>query len=209
MAIISPAAAQEAAPHDTQEAGGGAEAAGAEHIGAGATQAHGGAHESGGFPPFESQNFAPQLVWLALIFGLLYVLMSRIALPRVGRILSNRESKIAADLDASREMQAKAQSAALANDETLRLRRAEAQAIGRSAQESISAEIAARRGAEERIFKGRLDEADRRIAADKTQALASVEQIATEAAAAILGKLTGGEVDPAALTAEYRAVQSN
>ena len=192
MAIISSAFAEEAATTQAQT-----------------SQAHGGgAHEGGAFPPFEMQNFAPQLVWLALIFGVLYVLMSRVALPRVGRILSDRDARIAADLDASREMQTKAQAAALANDETLRMKREEARAIGRSAQESISTESAARRDQEEKKFKSRLDEADTRIAADKARALANVEQIATDAAAAIVRKLTGGDVDPATLAAEYHAVKA-
>ena len=192
MAIISSAFAEEAATTQAQT-----------------SQAHGGgAHEGGAFPPFEMQNFAPQLVWLALIFGVLYVLMSRVALPRVGRILSDRDAKIAADLDASREMQTKAQAAALANDETLRMKREEARAIGRSAQERISAESAARRDQEEKKFKSRLDEADTRIAADKARALANVEAIATDAAAAIVRKLTGGDVDPATLAAEYHAVKA-
>jgi F-type H+-transporting ATPase subunit b len=192
MAIISSAFAEEAATTQAQT-----------------SQAHGGgAHEGGAFPPFEMQNFAPQLVWLALIFGVLYVLMSRVALPRVGRILSDRDARIAADLDASREMQTKAQAAALANDETLRMKREEARAIGRSAQERISAESAARRDQEEKKFKSRLDEADTRIAADKARALANVEAIATDAAAAIVRKLTGGDVDPATLAAEYHAVKA-
>ena len=192
MAIISSAFAEEAATTQAQT-----------------SQAHGGgAHEGGAFPPFEMQNFAPQLVWLALIFGVLYVLMSRVALPRVGRILSDRDARIAADLDASREMQTKAQAAALANDETLRMKREEARAIGRSAQESISTESAARRDQEEKKFKSRLDEADTRIAADKARALANVEQIATDAAAAIVRKLTGGDVDQATLAAEYHAVKA-
>jgi F-type H+-transporting ATPase subunit b len=42
-----------------------------------------------GFPPFNTETFVSQLLWLALIFLALYLLMSRIALPRVGSILEN------------------------------------------------------------------------------------------------------------------------
>lgn len=45
------------------------------------TEAHGGAHEDVGFPPLETETFAGQLVWLAITFGLLYVLLSRMVLP--------------------------------------------------------------------------------------------------------------------------------
>ena len=52
----------------------------------------------GGFPPFESHTFGSQLLWLAITFGALYFLMSRIALPRVASILETRSDRIASDL---------------------------------------------------------------------------------------------------------------
>lgn len=169
------------------------------------TLEHGGAHESA-FPPFETSNFAPQLVWLALIFGLLYLLMSRLALPRVASILSNRRTTIDADLDASRELQAKAQSAAQRNDATLQAKKVEAQAIGREAHEKIAAEVSSARAAAEQKFAAALAEAEARISAEKAQALTHVESIAGDAAAAILAKLTGGSVDPAVIATAYKNV---
>lgn len=168
------------------------------------------AHHEGGFPPFQTENFAPQIVWLVVIFSVLYLLMSRLALPRVGRIIENRAAKIAADLDASREMQAEAQAAAKANDETLRLRREEAQAIGRDAQQKIAAEAAARRTAAEADAAEKIRAAEARIVAAKNDALANVEQIAVEAAAAIIEKLTGARADDSQLKAEFqRSVKSS
>jgi F-type H+-transporting ATPase subunit b len=164
------------------------------------------AHHEGAFPPFQTENFAPQLVWLVLIFGFLYILMSRIALPRVGGIIENREAKIASDLDASRDMQAKAQAAAAANDENLRLRREEAQTIGREAQQKIASETAARRARAESEASEKIRAAEARIAAAKSAALANVEEIALDAAASIVEKLTGAPADRARLAAEYKSV---
>ena len=57
----------------------------------------------GGFPPFQSETYASQLVWLAVAFVLLYVLMSKLALPRVAAIIESRQNQIEGDLaDASR-----------------------------------------------------------------------------------------------------------
>jgi F-type H+-transporting ATPase subunit b len=200
MAIISSAHAAEA----EQETQGAPEAQGThESVGAPGGEAH---HE-GVFPPFQTENFAPQLVWLVLIFGVLYVLMSRIALPRVGGIIENREARISADLDASRDMQSKAQAAAQANDETLRRRREEAQAIGREAQQKIAAETAAQRTRAESEAAEKIRAAEARIGAAKTAALANVEEIAVDAAASIIEKLTGAPADRARLAAEYQSAK--
>lgn len=185
MANIVLAAAEEAAPH-------------------GATQGTVEHHGGGDFPPFDVANFAPQLVWLALIFGLLYVLMSRIALPRIGTILSDRETRIESDLAASRELQSKAQAAAAEHDETLRATKAQAQAIGRDAQQQAAAETQARRSAQEAEFSKKLAEADAQITAAKAQALAHVEEIATDAAGSILEKLTGARIAAETLRGEYQ-----
>jgi F-type H+-transporting ATPase subunit b len=197
MAIISSAFAAEEAEQAT-------EGVADSHAG---SLAEGGAHHEGGFPPFEKENFAPQLIWLALIFGLLYVLMSRVALPRVGKIIGDRETRISADLDASREMQAKAQAAAAANDETLRVRREEAQAIGREAQQKISQQIAAQRAAAEKEAAEKMRAAEERIAAAKAEALANIGDTATEAAAEILRKLTGASIETASLRSELNAIK--
>lgn len=172
------------------------------------TVGEGKAHHEGGFPPFEVENFAPQLIWLVLIFGVLYVLMSRIALPRVGSILETREAKIAGDLDAARELQAKAQAAAKENEDNLRLRREEAQTIGRDAQQKIAAETAAQRTRAEAEAAEKIRAADERISAAKTQALANVEAIAVDAAASIIEKLTGAKPDGGALAAAYQSTKN-
>jgi len=192
--MISSAQAQEA-PHESPAAEGG------EHTGA---LAPGGAHETGGFPPFETQNFAPQLVWLALIFGVLYLLMSRIALPRVANILATRDTTIGADLDAARESQSKAQAAAQHNDATLKAKKDEAQSIGREAQARIAAEVGQLRAAAEQKFAAELAAAEARIAGEKAEGLTHVGAIAQDAAAAIVAKLTGVQVDAATLAEAAR-----
>src|SRR5438067_12721483 len=69
-----------------------------------------------GFPPFNSHTFASQLLWLALLFVALYVLMSRVALPRVGSILEERRRHIGADLAEAQRFK-DASDAAIAGDE--------------------------------------------------------------------------------------------
>ena len=67
-----------------------------------ATQAPGGAKPQ--FPPFNPETFASQMLWFAITFVLLYFLMSRVALPRVGAIVVARAGKIADDLAAAQKL---------------------------------------------------------------------------------------------------------
>ena len=50
------------------------------------------------FPPLDAGTFAPQLIWLALTFGLLYLLLKRFYLPRVGEVIEERRERIQRDL---------------------------------------------------------------------------------------------------------------
>jgi F-type H+-transporting ATPase subunit b len=200
MAIISSAVAAEEATHENHAAAGGEE-----HEGAAGTLAPGGAHHEGGaFPPFETSNFEHQLVWLVLVFGALYLLMSRIALPRVAGILAHRENTIGSNLDAARELQAKAHAADAENNATLRAKKEEAQAIGRDGQEKIGAEVGALRANAEKKFAEEIAASEARIAAEKAEALSHVENLAKDAASAIIAKLTGAHVDANIIAAAYR-----
>ena len=66
-----------------------------------------GAH--GAFPPFAGETFASQLLWFAIAFGLLYYVMSRIALPRIGAVMENRSQRIAGDLAEAERLRAESE----------------------------------------------------------------------------------------------------
>ena len=163
------------------------------------TAAHGGTETV--FPPFDPTHWPSQLFWLVVLFGILYLLMSRIALPRVGQILEDRAERIAADLNAARAAQAQAATAQQAHDKTVADARAVAQATAREAHDAVTAEADAKRHALEADLAAKLAAADAQIAAGKTAAMANVQSIAADAAAAIVQQLTGRAPDRAAIQA--------
>lgn len=169
------------------------------------TEVPGGAHAKGVFPPFDSSTFAPQLIWLALIFGALYLLMSRIALPRIENILEARRSRIAGDLDDAADMQRKAQAAGAAYEKTLADAKAQAQTMAQKTRDQLAAEAAARRKTLEDELNGKLVDAERSIAASRAQAMTHVTEIAVGAAGEIVAQITGKPADAQAIA---RAVAS-
>ncbi|KRB01500.1 hypothetical protein ASD83_08375 [Devosia sp. Root685] len=155
------------------------------------TEAHGGEHDSGVFPPFDPATFPSQLLWLAITFGLLYVLMSKVALPRIGSILENRKSIVDADLAAADASRQKTDAAIAAYEAALADARSKAQGIANETREKIQADLAAKRSAVETDLTAKVTEAETRIAATKRDALTHVDEIATETAQTVVGQIIG------------------
>src|SRR5713226_4107678 len=80
-----------------------------------------------GFPPFDAHSFASQLIWLALTFIALYLLMSRVALPRIGSILEERRRHIEADLAEAQRLKGDSDAAIAAYEKALADARGRAQ----------------------------------------------------------------------------------
>jgi F-type H+-transporting ATPase subunit b len=159
-------------------------------------------HEgSSAFPPFDAANFAPLLVWLALSFGLLYLLMAKIALPRVEDILQKRSAKINGDLGEAYAMREKADQASAAYEKTLTDAKTKAQLLAQETHAKLAGETESKRQTLEAALNAKLQAAEVEIEAMKAKAMGNVETIAQDAAAAIVERITGKSVDPKVIAA--------
>lgn len=166
--------------------------------GAPATAAHTAADGHGGkaaFPPFEKSTFASQLVSLAIAFVLLYVIVSRLALPRVGGLIDARKGVIDGDLAEAQRLRNESDAALKAYESELAAARARAQAIGNETREKLTAQSDAERKALEQRLAEKLDKAEAQIASMRTAAMGNVRSIASDAASAIVQQLTGQAPD--------------
>ena len=143
------------------------------------------------FPPFAKETFASQLVWLAITFVALYLMISRIAVPRIGGILEERAKRIEGDFAAAQRMKDESEAALAAYEKSLAEARGRAQAIGTEIRDKLHAEGEERRKALEAKLNGELADAEKQIAATKSAAMANVRGIAVDAAAAIVERLIG------------------
>jgi F-type H+-transporting ATPase subunit b len=145
----------------------------------------------GGFPPFQPQAFASQLVWLTIAFVLLYVLMAKWALPRVGAIIEDRQKKIADDLADAERLKQQSGEAVAAYEKALADARARAQAIANETRERQQAQADATRKTLEDGLNAKLTAAEKSIADTRQAAMANVRVIAEDAARAIIERLIG------------------
>ncbi|HEV2573441.1 MAG TPA: ATP F0F1 synthase subunit B [Beijerinckiaceae bacterium] len=151
------------------------------------------------FPPFDPTWFASQLIWLAITFGLLYWLMSRVALPRVAEILKTREDRIAGDLKSASDMQKQADDAAVAYEKALSDAKGNAQTTVQQMRDKLNAQIESDRKTLEAGLNDKLAAAEAQIASTKAQAMGSVAGIATDTAGEIIKHITGKGADAAAI----------
>ena len=148
-------------------------------------------------PQLDPAGFVPQLFWLAVSFLVLYVLMKRLAVPRVGRAIEARRQQLDGDLGRAGALRAEAEAALAAYEQTLSTARAEAQATLRQTSGRMAAEAAERQRELAQSLAQQVAEAERRIAEGKDQALSEVRGIALEVGRAVVEKLTGSAPDPA------------
>jgi F-type H+-transporting ATPase subunit b len=143
------------------------------------------------FPPFQKDTFASQLVSLLVAFVALYLIVSRIALPRVGSLLDERQNAIEGDLAEAQKLKDASDAALKAYESELAAARSRAQAIGTETREKLNAASESERKTLEQRLSVKLAEAEKTIASTREAAMRNVRGIAADAASAIVQRLTG------------------
>jgi F-type H+-transporting ATPase subunit b len=159
-----------------------------------------------GMPQLDFSTFTPQLFWLAIWFVILYLLMAKLALPRVNKVMEARRQRREGDLARATQLRADAEAASAAYQSALAEARAQAQSTIKETSDRLAADAAERQRALATTLAEQIAEAERRIAGTKEQALAEVHGIAVDVGRSIVEKLTGAAPDPAKLAA---AVESS
>jgi F-type H+-transporting ATPase subunit b len=147
---------------------------------------------SGGLPQFDPTWWAGQVVWLVIIFAALYMVLSKVLLPKVAHAIDSREGKIAGDIADARRLKQEAEAQAAAAAAEMAEARAKAQKVASDAKAKANAEAAERQGVEEAKLNQRLAIAEAEIRSARDQAMGNVKTIAVETAQAIVERLTGG-----------------
>ncbi|MFQ5625883.1 MAG: ATP F0F1 synthase subunit B [Methyloligellaceae bacterium] len=145
-------------------------------------------------PQLELHDFAPQLIWLAVSFISLYLIMARVALPRIATVIEERRDRIASDLDQAEQLKQKTDEAIAAYEQALAEARAKALGIAQETREALAAEVDAEKAQAGKQIDEKTAEAEKRIAQAKSDALAHVNEVAADVAEAIVKDLIGGKL---------------
>ena len=146
-------------------------------------------------PQLDPAYFGTQLFWLAVSFIVLYLLMWRVAMPRVAGVLKQREDKIQGDLETAQKLKEETKSVIAAYERALADARGEAQALARQTADAASAESSHRQQEVADRITTELAAAERRIADARNAAMANVRMMAADVAQSAFARLTGTAVD--------------
>ncbi len=154
---------------------------------------------------FKSPLTLSQVYWGAAIFALLYILLSRVGLPKVGAVIEQRAVHIAADLEAARAQKAQADAAVAELTATMQRSRAAAQGEINQAVDQAKAAAAEQATALNARLETQLKTAESRINEARAAAMSALNQVATETAATVIARLTGMSSDPQRINAAVGA----
>ena len=150
-------------------------------------------------PQLEFHTFIPQVFWLAISFVVLYVLMTKLGLPKVREAIEGRKHRLDSDLARAAALKVEAEAALAAYQKALADARAAAQDTLRQTGERLAAEAAERQRQLSASLAAQIEAAEQRIAAGKEQALGEIRGIAAEVGSAVVEKLTGAAPNAAAM----------
>ena len=153
-----------------------------------------------GMPQLDFSTFGNQIFWLVVALIAIYLILSRVALPRIGRILGDRQGLMTADLAAAEDFKRKAREAEAAYDRALAEARAEAGKIVAANKAEIDAELKAAIAHADAEIGARTAESERRIAEIRESAASDARNVAREVAAELVSTF-GGKPDAVAIDA--------
>ena len=158
-------------------------------------------------PQLEPHDWAPQLIWLVVTFGILYLLMVYVALPRIGAVIEARAGQIAKDLAAADQLRRETEEAIAAYEQALAEAKQKAHAIVDEGRNKLKAETAAERAKLDAELGNKSAEAEARIVQAKNSAMREVNAVAADVAADIVRQLIGVAPDKAEIEKAVEAAR--
>jgi F-type H+-transporting ATPase subunit b len=158
---------------------------------------------------FNSPLILSQVVWGAIIFVVLYILLARGGLPLVGSVLEERAARISKDLEEARAAKARADAGMAEAEAATAKARSEAQGAINAALEQSKQEAAAQAEVLNARLEAQLKESETQIATARASAMSALRQVATETASTVVIRLTGVAPDAGRLDQAISAALSS
>ena len=159
------------------------------------------AAESGGMPQLNTEFWISQIFWLIITFGVLYVVLSKLLLPKISSNLESRKSQIQDNIEAAEKQRESSEAKIKEFDEILLKSKLEAKNIYKEAREKTLKEINTKKEKLENQINEEIKKAELEISLLRKNAHKKINKIAIETTAELLKKLIGAEVNNSSISA--------
>ena len=159
------------------------------------------AAESGGMPQLNPEFWISQIFWLTLTFGILYVVLSKLILPKISANLESRKSQILENIEAAEKQREDSETKLKDYEEIISKSRLDAKTIFNQAREKVLKDINAKREVLDKQIDDEIVNAEEEIKTLRKSAPDKINKIAIETSSELVQKLIGAEVNNSSISA--------
>jgi F-type H+-transporting ATPase subunit b len=157
--------------------------------------------ESGGMPQLNPEFWVSQIFWLTLTFGILYIALSKLILPKISNNLESRKSKILENIEAAEKQREDSETKLKEYEEIISKSKLEAKTIFNQAREKALKDINAKREVLDKQIDEEINNAEQEIKSLRDGAPDKINKIAIETSSELIQKLIGTEVNNSSISA--------
>ena len=159
------------------------------------------AAESGGMPKLNPEFWISQIFWLTLTFGILYIVLSKLILPKISANLELRKSQIQDNIEAAEKQRKDSESKLKEYDDIIFKSKLEAKNIFKDSREKVIKDINNKKETLENQINEEIKKAEKEIEVVKKSAPEKINKIAIEASSELVKKLIGAEINNSSISA--------
>ena len=157
--------------------------------------------ESGGMPQLDPEFWISQIFWLTLTFSILYIILSKLILPKISANLELRKSQIQENIEAAEKQRESSETKLKEFDDIILRSKIEAKNIFKNARDKALKDINSKKDTLDKQIDEELKKAENEIATLKKNAPEKINKIAIETSTELLKKLIGVEVNNSSVSA--------
>ena len=159
------------------------------------------AAESGGMPQLNPEFWISQIFWLTLTFGILYIVLSKLILPKISANLELRRSQIQENIEAADKQREESETKLKEYEEIILKSKSNAKNIFNETKEKALKDINSKRETLEKQIDEEIKKAEKEINELKKTAPEKINKIAIETSSEILKNLIGTEINNSSISA--------
>ena len=151
--------------------------------------------ESGGMPQLNPEFWISQIVWLILTFGALYIVLSKVILPKISDNLESRRSQILENIEIAEKQREESEEKVKEFEKIILNSKLEAKNLFNEARQKVLEDVDKKRSELEKSIEAEIVSAEREIQSLNSNSLENIKKIATDTSADLISQLIGQEVD--------------